>query len=138
MICREMRLSDQDAVIALWKAAGVYREWNDPVRDIEKALEGAHSTILVGELDGAIVASIMCGEDGHRGWFYYVSTHPEHQGKGLGKAISKAAEDWLRARGIWKVQLLVRSDNTQATSFYEAQGYKDTRSVCFQKVIDPV
>mgnify|MGYP001405867825 CR=1 FL=1 len=77
MICREMRLSDQDAVIALWKVAGVYREWNDPVRDIEKALEGSHSTILVGELDGAIVASIMCGEDGHRGWFYYVSTHPD-------------------------------------------------------------
>ncbi|MGG9998601.1 GNAT family acetyltransferase [Pseudovibrio ascidiaceicola] len=138
MIYREMCLSDQDAVIALWKAAGVFREWNDPVRDIEKALEGEHSTILIGELDGIVVASIMCGEDGHRGWFYYVSTHPNHQGKGLGKAITAAAEDWLRARGIWKVNLLVRGDNAQAVSFYEGQGYMDTRSVCLQKVIEPV
>ncbi|MES0871208.1 GNAT family acetyltransferase [Pseudovibrio sp. SCP19] len=137
MICREMRLSDRDAVIALWKAAGVFREWNDPVRDIAKALEGEHSTILVGELDGMIATSIMCGEDGHRGWFYYVSTHPDHQGKGLGKAITQAAEDWLRARGIWKVNLLVRGDNSQAASFYEAQGYKDTQSICLQKVIEP-
>jgi len=137
MICREMRLSDQDAVIALWKAAGVFREWNDPVRDIAKAFEGEHSTILVGELDNMIVASIMCGEDGHRGWFYYVSTHPDHQGKGLGKAITAAAEDWLRERGIWKVNLLVRGDNSQAASFYEAQGYKNTQSICLQKVIEP-
>ncbi len=64
MFCREMRLSDQDAVIALWKAAGVYREWNDPVRDIEKALEGAHSTVLVGELDGAIVPASCAARTG--------------------------------------------------------------------------
>ncbi|KZL22051.1 Acetyltransferase YpeA [Pseudovibrio axinellae] len=137
MICREMCLSEQDAVIALWKATGVFRKWNEPVRDIKKALEGEHSTILIGELEGAIVASIMCGEDGHRGWFYYVSTHPDHQGKGLGKSITQAAEEWLRARGIWKVQLLVRGDNAQATDFYKAQGYKDTQSICLQKVIEP-
>ncbi|WP_348271865.1 hypothetical protein [Pseudovibrio sp. Tun.PSC04-5.I4] len=68
MIYRKMNLSDREAVIALWKATGVYRKWNDPVRDILKALDGEHSTILLGELNGAVVASIMCGEDGHRGW----------------------------------------------------------------------
>lgn len=137
MICREMNLSDREAVIALWKAAGVYREWNDPVRDILKALDGEHSTILLGELDGAVVASIMCGEDGHRGWFYYVCTAPEHQGKGLGKAITEAGEKWLRERGIWKINLLVRADNTQAAAFYESMGYDNTKSLCLQKVIEP-
>ncbi len=59
-----MCLSGQSAVIALWKAVGVFRKWNDPGRDIEKTLDGEHSTIQTGELNRYVVASIMCGEDG--------------------------------------------------------------------------
>lgn len=125
---------DQGAVIALWANAGVTRPWNDPVRDIAFARRRPHSTILVADEDGAIVASAMIGEDGHRGWVYYVAAEP--QGAGHGRAIMQAAEDWLAARGIWKVQLLIRADNMQAQGFYEALGYTDTGSVCFQKVIE--
>jgi ribosomal protein S18 acetylase RimI-like enzyme len=36
-----------------------------------------------------------------------------------------AAEDWLRAHGAVKVQLMVRHSNQQATAFYERLGYDD-------------
>jgi ribosomal protein S18 acetylase RimI-like enzyme len=98
--------------------------------DIAFARRGPHSTILVTEMKGRIVASAMVGEDGHRGWVYYVATDPEYQGTGLGKAIMAAAENWLRARGVWKVQLLVREGNDRVRQFYEHLGYRDTRSVC--------
>jgi ribosomal protein S18 acetylase RimI-like enzyme len=129
---------DVPALITLWQAAGVARPWNDPATDIAFARRGPHSTVLVAEEAGQIVASVMVGEDGHRGWVYYVATQPERQGSGLGKAVMAAAEDWLRARGIWKVQLLVRSGNERALRFYEHLGYHDTQSVCLQKVIAAV
>ncbi len=88
-------------------------------------------------MQGRIVASAMVGEDGHRGWVYYVAALPEYQGIGLGKTIMAAAESWLRQRGVWKVQLLVRKGNERARQFYEHLGYRDTGSVCFQKVIKP-
>lgn len=47
----------------------------------------------------------------------------------------KAAEDWLRARGIWKLNLLVRADNLKVVEFYEHLGYRNTGVACFQKVI---
>jgi len=47
-----------------------------------------------------------------------------------------AAERWLAARGVWKVQLLVREDNVAVRTFYERLGYRDTRSICLQKVIE--
>ena len=47
----------------------------------------------------------------------------------------QAAENWLVKRGVWKVQLLVRADNTQAKGFYEQLGYRDTQSVCLQKIL---
>ena len=129
--------ADVAAVIALWHAAGVARPWNDPGRDIAFARRDAHSILLVAEQAGRIAASAMVGEDGHRGWVYYLAVDPALQGSGLGRRMMAAAEDWLAARGVWKVQLLIRADNAGARAFYEHLGYHDTRSVCYQKVIEP-
>jgi GNAT superfamily N-acetyltransferase len=134
---REIRDDDLDAIIALWHASGVAKPWNDPATDIAFARRGPNSTILVAELRGRIVASAMVGEDGHRGWVYYVAADPEYQGTGLGKGIMAAAENWLRERGVWKVQLLIRAGNECVRQFYEHLGYSDTRSACFQKIIEP-
>ena len=136
MIVRDIQDADIDAVIALWHAAGVARPWNDPVRDIAFARRDAHSTVLVAELAGAIVASAMVGEDGHRGWVYYVAADPAQQRSGLGRAIMDAAEAWLKQRGVWKVQLLIRAGNEDVQQFYERLGYRDTRTICMQKVLD--
>jgi GNAT superfamily N-acetyltransferase len=133
---REMEDGDLEQVIALWHAAGVARPWNDPATDIAFARRGPHSTILVTDMGGHIVASAMVGEDGHRGWVYYVAADPEYQGIGLGRNIMAAAEDWLIKRGVWKVQLLIREGNERVRQFYHRLGYHDTRSVCFQKIID--
>jgi ribosomal protein S18 acetylase RimI-like enzyme len=126
---------DVNAVITLWHAAGVARPWNDPAWDIEFVRRGAHATVLVAEDDGSIVATAMVGEDGHRGWIYYVATLPERQRTGIGRAIMGEAERCLAARGVWKVNLMVRGDNAAVRSFYERLGYRDTQTVCLQKVI---
>jgi ribosomal protein S18 acetylase RimI-like enzyme len=128
--------TDFDAVVGLWKAAGVWRPWNDPARDIDFATRDAHSTLLIGRHGDAVVATAMCGEDGHRGWVYYLAVLPQHQGEGHGRQMMAACEDWLRARGIWKIQLLIRADNADASAFYERLGYADTRTRCFQKVLE--
>jgi ribosomal protein S18 acetylase RimI-like enzyme len=126
-----------EKVIALWNAAGVARPWNDPRKDIAFARRNPHSTILVTEMEGHVVATVMVGEDGHRGWVYYVAADPNHQGKGLGRAMMAAAEEWLTRRGVWKLQLLVREENAKAIEFYEHLGYRDTSSVCLQKILQP-
>ena len=116
--------ADVPAVIRLWKRAGLVREWNDPAGDIELARRERNATILLGrDSDGAPVASVLVGHDGHRGWVYYVSVDPDHRFKDYGRQIMTAAEDWLRARGIVKLQLMVRGDNRAAVKFYEAIGY---------------
>lgn len=134
---REMADEDFDAVVEVWRASGVSRPWNDPATDIGFCRKSPHATILVGLLDGRLISTTMVGEDGHRGWAYYVATQPDLQGGGIGRAMMEAAERWLLGRGIWKLQLLVRSDNAQAKGFYERLGYQDTGAVCFQKVIGP-
>jgi ribosomal protein S18 acetylase RimI-like enzyme len=65
----------------------------------------------------------MVGDDGHRGWVYYLSVQPSLQRSGQGQALMAAAEDWLRARGVRKIELMVRSTNDAAVGFYQAIGY---------------
>ena len=38
--------------------------------------------------------------------------------------MMRAAEDWLRARVVAKLNLMVRHDNTAALGFYERVGYE--------------
>jgi ribosomal protein S18 acetylase RimI-like enzyme len=95
-----------------------------------------NSTVLVGRDGGAIVATVMVGHDGHRGWVYYVAVDPDRQKRGYGRLIMTAAEDWLRAAGIAKLQLLVRRENAQANAFYGSLGFELSTSVMFQKWLD--
>jgi ribosomal protein S18 acetylase RimI-like enzyme len=123
-------------VIALWRRAGLVREWNDPTGDIALARRDGNATVLLGRLDGAAAASVLVGHDGHRGWVYYVSVDPDHRNSGFGRLIMQAAEDWLRARGILKLQLMVRGDNAQVHAFYESIGYYDQQRTTFAKWLD--
>tara|TARA_R110000868_G_scaffold3200_10_gene21138 strand:- start:1081 stop:1557 length:477 start_codon:yes stop_codon:yes gene_type:complete len=133
---RSAREADTEALVALWDACGLTRAWNDPRKDIEFARGGAASDVLVGELEGEVVASVMVGHDGHRGAVYYVAVAPERQGTGLGRAVMAAAEDWLKARGVWKLNLMVRTGNEVALGFYEGLGYEESEVVVMAKRLD--
>jgi ribosomal protein S18 acetylase RimI-like enzyme len=128
--------ADVAAVIALWQACGLTRPWNDPAADIALARRGPHSTVLIGRDRDAIVATAMVGHDGHRGWVYYVATDPDRRAKGYGRAIMNAAEDWLRAAGVAKLQLMVRRDNAKAGAFYQSIGYAEAQTIVFAKWLD--
>ena len=132
----EMADADVAAVIALWQACDLTRPWNDPTADLALARRGPNSTILIGRDGDAIVATVMVGHDGHRGWVYYVATDPDRRARGFGRAIMNAAEDWLRAAGIAKLQLLVRRENAKAGAFYQSIGYAEAGTIVFAKWLD--
>lgn len=136
-IIREIEEADVAAVVALWHAADVTRPWNDPQHDIAFARKSPHATIIVAEHEAAIAASVMVGEDGHRGWMYYLSADPARRGTGLGRAVVTAAETWLAARGIWKINIMFRHDNAAVRGFYEHLGYGESAVRTLQKTIAP-
>jgi ribosomal protein S18 acetylase RimI-like enzyme len=131
-------LEDADiaAVVALWERCGLTRPWNEPEADIALARQGSNAAVLLGRDGDAVVASVLVGHDGHRGCVYYVAVDPEHRKKGFGRAIMSAAEDWLRARGILKLNLMVRPDNTQVQAFYETLDYDEQERMVYGKWLD--
>jgi ribosomal protein S18 acetylase RimI-like enzyme len=134
---RDIRDDDVETVVALWTACGLTRPWNDPYKDISFARQEKTSTILVGEAEGRVAATAMVGHDGHRGMLYYVAVDPSLQGQGFGRAAVRAAETWLGQRGVWKANLLVRSENVRVRGFYEALGYEVNPVLCMARKIAP-
>lgn len=127
--------ADRDAVIALWHICGLTRPWNDPVADFDRALAYPAATIWVAEADDGIAGTVMTGFDGHRGWIYYLGTHPARQSQGLARQLLGAACDWLRGEGCPKVELMVRSDNP-AAAFYPRLGWEKQPVTVFARRLD--
>ena len=128
--------ADVAAVIALWQRCGLTRPWNDPAADIALARKGPNAAMLVGRDGRGIAASVLVGHDGHRGWVYYVAVDPDDRHKGYGRVIMDAAEDWLRVRGIEKLQLMVRPDNSEVQAFYQSLGYFEQERIVYAKWLD--
>lgn len=136
---RALEAQDEDAVVALWKRCGLIRATNDPHRDVQRKLRVRPELFLVGTLNGEIVASVMAGYEGHRGWLNYVAVDPAHQRQGLGREIVSEAEARLRELGCPKINLQVRTSNRSAIEFYERLGYSvdDVVSMGKRLTIDP-
>jgi ribosomal protein S18 acetylase RimI-like enzyme len=132
----EVSPADFPAVIALWDEAGLTRPWNPPAADLQRALDTETSTVLGAVVDDRLVGTVMVGHDGHRGWVYYLAVATTERGTGLGRALMNGAEAWLTARGVVKVQLMVRQTNTAVTGFYERLGYADADVRVLSKRLD--
>ena len=128
---------DEDAVVALWAAAGLTRPWNDPHRDIARKKQVQRELFLVAEDDGAVVGTAMAGYDGHRGWVYYLAVAPERQGGGLGRTLMAAAEARLLALGCPKVNVQIRSGNEAVAAFYDRLGYTPDAATSLGKRLIP-
>ena len=116
---------DEKAVIDLWRECELLVPWNNPKLDIERKIKVNPELFLVGLLNGKVVATVMGGYEGHRGWMNYLAVSTDHQCKGFGKQIVFALEEKLKAMGCPKINLQVRASNTDVIRFYESLGYSN-------------
>jgi ribosomal protein S18 acetylase RimI-like enzyme len=130
---RAFQPADEAPVIALWQECGLTRPWNDPHADIARKLTEQPDLFLVGTVAAEVIASAMTGFDGHRGWVYYLAVAPRHRRQSYGRALMLEAERLLRERGCPKLNLLVRSSNSDVIEFYRKLGYAQDETVSLGK-----
>ncbi len=137
MQIRPYRPSDESALIALWHACGLVRSWNDPRKDIRRKLTVQPELFLVGTIGAKLVASVMAGYDGHRGWVNYLAVDPAHRKAGLGRELMEKVEHELKAMGCPKLNLQVRTSNHEVLAFYRRLGYLQDDAVSLGKRLIP-
>lgn len=133
LLIRAFRDEDETAVISLWHDCGLIRSWNDPHKDIRRKVATQRELFLVGTLNDQIVASVMAGYEGHRGWVYYLAVAQSQQRRGHGERLMHEVERLLLERGCPKLNLMVRTSNAGVIEFYRRLGYSIDDAVALGK-----
>jgi ribosomal protein S18 acetylase RimI-like enzyme len=115
--------SDRSDVIDLWHRCHLVVPQNDPQHDIDMKLKVQSDLFFVGAVSNKIVATVMAGYDGHRGWIYYLAVDPDYQRKQIGRRMMENAESKLQKLGCPKINLQVRTSNQAVISFYKRLGF---------------
>jgi len=92
--------------------------------------------IIVAESEGELIGACMAGYDGHRGWLYAVAVAPSHRRKGIGEKLVKFAMQALKQLGCIKVNLQIRSTNTEVAAFYKSLGFSVEDRLSMGRFID--
>lgn len=143
MHIRTFTEQDSPAVVELWTRCGLVVPWNDPIKDIQRKLAVAPELFLIGELAGRnpgdtrLIATVMGGYEGHRGWINYLAVDPELQKNGYGRTLMAAVESLLIERGCPKINLMVRGGNEPVAEFYEALGFSRENVIALGKRLIP-
>jgi ribosomal protein S18 acetylase RimI-like enzyme len=123
MNIRPFQNSDESAVIDLWQKCNLVRSVNNPKKDIQRKLAVNPDLFLVGLIDDKLIATVIAGYEGHRGWINYLAVHLEYRRQGYARQIMVEAEKLLRGLDCPKINLQVRTSNSEVMEFYRRIGY---------------
>jgi ribosomal protein S18 acetylase RimI-like enzyme len=136
VIVKPYSSQNMDDVIDLWNRCNLLRSWNDPKKDIKRKIKVNPELFLLGFIDNRLIATVVGGYDGHRGWINYLAVDPAYKQRGFGKQIMEAVEEKIGALGCPKINIQVRADNKDTLKFYESIGYKIDKVVSIGKRLE--
>lgn len=123
MKIRTFEKKDTEAVIEIWESCGLLHAPNDPRQEIKNKSTFQPDLFLVGEINKNVIATIMLGYEGRRGWINALAVLPEYQNRGYGSMLVRHGVEILRNLGAPKINLLVRPSNKRVQDFYKRLGF---------------
>jgi ribosomal protein S18 acetylase RimI-like enzyme len=135
MDIRKYKVEDHNEVVGLLRR--VFPDdppHNEPSRVIEAKL-AIDDLIFVAVDKGIIIGVAMAGYDGHRGWLYSVAVDPNNRRLGIGHGLVEHAIKVLKNIGCIKVNLQVRSSNSEVVAFYKALGFETEERISMGKLL---
>jgi predicted GNAT family acetyltransferase len=125
-ILRHLTVGDYDAIIRLWKQAGLrsVRLQGRDSRDAFAAQLAAGQRAIGLEDDGQLIGAVLATRDTRKGWINRLAVHPDHRRKGYATELIAAAEQELRAMGLQIFAVLIDADNDVSQELFAREGYK--------------
>jgi len=107
--------------------------WNNPAQVIKRKLHRQRDLFLVGIVDSAVIATVLGGYDGFRGWIYHLAVHPDYRKRGFGHRLMEEIEKVIFEAGAIKINLQIRAHNSEVIRFYEGVGYRTENHISMGK-----
>jgi GNAT superfamily N-acetyltransferase len=128
-LIRELSEEDAAAVAQLELAVNPHQVatpasiWHRASRRIEREQRLEWVVELDGEIAGSAFAGFEWAVPTRGKGRFWLGVHPERRGRGLGDALYREVEKYLRARGAWRLRTWVDGDPA-GTRFLERRGFR--------------
>ncbi|MDF3141797.1 MULTISPECIES: GNAT family N-acetyltransferase [unclassified Streptomyces] len=120
---RAATADDLDAVLAFWKTAAEGTSISDDRDGVERLVARDAEALILAELDGELVGTVIAGFDGWRCHLYRLAVHPERRRRGIGSALLAAAKERFVRLGGRRGDAMVLERNETAHHAWRAAGY---------------
>ncbi|MDK2906266.1 MAG: N-acetylglutamate synthase [Petrotoga sp.] len=133
----EAKIEDYEQMYRLWeKTEGMGLSESDTKENIERFLNKNPGLNFVCEDDGQIIGTILCGEDGRRGYLYHLAVDKNYRRNGIGEKLVNLVLSSLKEKGIIKCHLFVYYENEIGKTFWEKTGwYKREELIIYSRDI---
>ena len=122
---REMTIADYDAVLRLMQnTPGISLRDADSCEATERYLARNPELSFVAEAEGRLIACVMCGHDGRRGYLQHLLVLPDYRRQGIAQGLVQRCLVALEQLGIHKCHLDVFKSNVSAAEYWQGQGWQ--------------
>jgi ribosomal protein S18 acetylase RimI-like enzyme len=121
----KMTIKDYDEVFSLWKnteGMGLHDDV-DSKKGIARYLRHNPGMSFVARENGRLVGTVLCGNDGRRGYLFHLAVDKAYRKKGIGKALVQKALLELASIGITKCLIFVFAKNRTGKNFWKHLGW---------------
>jgi ribosomal protein S18 acetylase RimI-like enzyme len=116
--------ADVTTALQLWADAGAHSTSTDDVGSLRRLLERDPDALLIAEIDGDVVGTLIAAWDGWRGNMYRLAVLPDFRRRGIATALLAEAERRLRSLGCQRVTALVADADPHAVDFWSNVDYE--------------
>lgn len=122
MQIRAILSSDHPRLLDLWRRTpGIRLRAEDEYEPFCRYLARNPGLSLLVESEGVVVASLLVGHDGRRGYLQHLVVEPFWRGQGLAGALLDEALTRLAELGVGKSHVFVLSDAPEALAFWRSR-----------------
>ena len=117
-ILRDMTPADYTRSLQLWQLSEGVRS-SETREEVVSYLERNPGLSVVAEDNGLLIAAVMGGHDGRRGYFYHLAVAESHRRQGIARAMLARSLDRMESAGIRRASVFVISTNQAGRDFWD-------------------
>lgn len=121
---RPLRIGDYAEILSLWKKTeGIGLNDSDSRAAIGRYLKRNRGLSLVATSGGRVIATVLCGHDGRRGYLHHLAVARKWRRHGIGRRLVADCLERLRSEGIPKCNLFLYAKNSSGRAFWRSLGW---------------